>query len=380
MSVYRVLYSFTRSLREAGIPVSPDAVVQCFSALRIIDWEKEDYFYAVLLSTLVKDYSYWDTFHRVYDHYFKIAPLPGESLPEALARLGELQATGEGRFAPGEAKGNEAGRVDGEAGSGGGAKRQPPPAGQAAPAESFNSIYEKDFNSLTGAEIKTLENLLPVMTRRIAAKLVKKRKQELRGALDFRRTFRSSLATGGVPVNTFTRPKIKEKPVIVSLCDVSNSVWRFSLFSLALVHSLERFYLQARSFAFIDQIDEITALLRAVKPHSLRSTVLNKAAVIAEGRTDYGHCFKTFFLRFEKVLTPRTHLLIFGDSRNNWQSSEEEFLGKVAQKVKRIYWFNPEPEALWNTGDSIMKSYRQYCCRAYSCRNLKELETAINQM
>ncbi len=39
MSVYPILYSFTRYLREAGIQVNPDAIIQCFTALKIIDWE-----------------------------------------------------------------------------------------------------------------------------------------------------------------------------------------------------------------------------------------------------------------------------------------------------------------------------------------------------
>src|SRR3712207_8641237 len=47
-------------------------------------------------------------------------------------------------------------------------------------------------------------------------------------SLDFRKTVRASLGTGGVPVVTHHRPRKVHKPELVVLCDVSGSVDRKS--------------------------------------------------------------------------------------------------------------------------------------------------------
>lgn len=377
MSFASFLSGFIDDLKKEGVPLSPDELVQCYRALLLVDWEAEEVFYSALYSTLIKDCSYLEIFDRVYArHFHGVIPSCQE-----LARMAEdwrerdisgaglpgTSGEGEGEGFPG--KGSGTGNVKGKPEKGSGRKKA-----------STRALFEKNFISLTSEEIKALEALLPLIGRRMVSRMIKKRRKEEQGSLDFRCTFRRSLSTGGVPVELFTLRKVREKPVIFALCDVSSSVWEFSYFSLALVHSLERFFQRVRSFAFVDEIDEITDLLRRVKPHSLRGVVLRNARVMKEGRTDYGFCLKDFYSRFAGELTPQTYLLIFGDARNNWFSSEEDFLKKIAEKVKRLYWFNPEERKMWDTGDSIISTYRKYCHGTFSCPNIKELESALGRL
>ena len=75
------------------------------------------------------------------------------------------------------------------------------------------------------------------LARRLATKLGNKRRRGLSG-LDMRRTIRSSMGTGGVPVKPVLRRKRPTKPDLIVLCDVSGSTAEFAPFTLTLNDSL----------------------------------------------------------------------------------------------------------------------------------------------
>ncbi len=211
--------------------------------------------------------------------------------------------------------------------------------------------------------------------------MVKKRNHNNLAMIDFRRTIRNSMSTGGVPVDIFTVKKTREKPVILTMCDLSGSVMTFSCFALALIASLERFFREMDSFAFIDDIDEITGLLFAGNPLDLRTHVLKNARVVgASGYTDYGVSLKAFHQRYRHHLSPKTSVLIFGDARNNWFNDESWVLQEMKKNVRKIYWFNPEPKRNWGMGDSRIHEYQQYCTQVFECSTLLKLEQAISQL
>jgi hypothetical protein len=95
------------------------------------------------------------------------------------------------------------------------------------------------------------------------------------GRLDFRRTVRASLGTGGVPVVTHHRPRKVHKPELVVLCDVSGSVAGFSHFTLMLTQALREHFSGVRAFAFVDSTDEVTRFFRpgATSPTPSRGSV-----------------------------------------------------------------------------------------------------------
>jgi uncharacterized protein len=71
---------------------------------------------------------------------------------------------------------------------------------------------------------------------------------------------RQSLSTGGVPFDPSFRPRKPHRPELFVICDVSGSVASFARFTLMLVHTLQEQFSKVRSFAFIDTLDEVTAL------------------------------------------------------------------------------------------------------------------------
>ena len=96
------------------------------------------------------------------------------------------------------------------------------------------------------------------LARRLATRLTKEQHARRRGPLDFRRTVRASISTGGVPLVTHHRPKRPHRTELVVLCDVSGSVANFAQFTLLLVFALRDQFQKVRAFTFIDHVHEVT--------------------------------------------------------------------------------------------------------------------------
>ncbi|WP_257956169.1 VWA domain-containing protein [Nocardioides sp. B-3] len=97
------------------------------------------------------------------------------------------------------------------------------------------TIDRLDFTAARRSDTEEMRREIYPLARRLAARLTKQQHARRRGALDFRRTVRASLSTGGVPLETHHRPKRPHRTELVILCDVSGSVANFAQFTLLLV-------------------------------------------------------------------------------------------------------------------------------------------------
>jgi hypothetical protein len=43
-----------------------------------------------------------------------------------------------------------------------------------------------------------------------------------------------------------------------------------------------------------------------------------------------------------------------------------------------VIWLNPEPRAMWNTGDSEARHYAPYCHQVEECGTLTQLERFVS--
>jgi len=84
-----------------------------------------------------------------------------------------------------------------------------------------------DFLRASRNDLIELRRQVQPLARRLATRLTAKRRLGRNGKLDFRRTVRASLATGGVPLDIKHKPNKPHKPELVVFCDVSGSVSSF---------------------------------------------------------------------------------------------------------------------------------------------------------
>ena len=239
-----------------------------------------------------------------------------------------------------------------------------------------------EFMHASREEMAGLKKALQPLTRKLAAKLARKRKHGRKGPLDFRNTVRHSLSYGGVPAEPkfkFPRPA---KPELMVVADISGSVAAFARFTLMLVYAIQGQFSKVRSFVFIDGIDEVTEFFRATEDVSEAIARINTEADViwVDGHSDYGHAFEVFWNKYGKDITSRTTVLLLGDARNNYHASQSWVVKEMKQKARHVYWLNPEPRSYWNTGDSIVGEYGSFTDGVYECRNLRQLESFVEKL
>lgn len=231
-------------------------------------------------------------------------------------------------------------------------------------------------------DMETLRKAIAPLTRKLAIKLARKRRHRNRGGLDFRNTIRRSLSYGGVPVEPRFKHRKPSKPEIVVLADISGSVAAFARFTLHLVYAMSGQFSKVRSFVFIDGLDEVTEFFdQSEEMEAAIYRVNTEANVVAvDGHSDYGNALEVFDTHYFSAITPKTTVLILGDARNNYHTSQSWVIQKIAQSARQVFWMNPEPKAYWNTGDSIIKDYGQYCDDVFEVRNLRQLESFVESV
>ncbi len=183
------------------------------------------------------------------------------------------------------------------------------------------------------------------------------------GPVDLRRTIRSSLQTGGVPVEIVPQREHPRRPQLVALCDVSTSVSGSAVFFLSVVAALADAFSRLRTWAFIEVADEVTELCMSAKgPRELGRAITTEAKVAdATGYTDYGRVFTQLAVDLAEVVDRRTTLIVLGDARTNGRDPGLDAFASLTSRAGRTLWLNPEPELYWNYGDSESARYARWC-------------------
>jgi uncharacterized protein with von Willebrand factor type A (vWA) domain len=239
-----------------------------------------------------------------------------------------------------------------------------------------------EFMHASRDEMQSLKKALQPLTRKLAARLARKRKHERRGPLDFRNTVRHSLSYGGVPAEPKFKYPRPAKPELMVVADISGSVAAFARFTLMLVYAIQNQFSKVRSFVFIDGIDEVTEFFRGTEDITEAIHRVNTEAdvVWVDGHSDYGHAFEVFWERYGKDVGPKTTILLLGDARNNYHASQSWVVREMRHKARHVYWLNPEPRSYWNTGDSIVGEYGNHTDGVFECRNLRQLEAFVEKL
>jgi uncharacterized protein with von Willebrand factor type A (vWA) domain len=243
------------------------------------------------------------------------------------------------------------------------------------------SIDQLSFTSARRDEIDEMRRQVYPLARRLATRLAKEQHARRRGPLDFRRTVRASVSTGGVPLTTHHRPKRPHRTELVVLCDVSGSVASFASFTLLLVYALREQFGKVRAFTFVDDVHEVTAEFRPGADPAEILTRLSESARHASrwGRTDYGRAFRAFQENHADALGPKVSLLVLGDARSNYTDPMLDSLRQMVEACRHAWWLNPEHPRQWDTGDSAASEYAALVPMV-ECRNLAQLTEFVHDI
>lgn len=237
----------------------------------------------------------------------------------------------------------------------------------------LDRLGEIHFASLTKKEVEGMREVIEQLVRKLKDTASRRYAVKNRGALDVKKTLRRAAGYQGIPLELFFRNRPPRKSKIVTLCDVSGSVWSAARFMLNMLYSLQECFTQVRSFVFVAGLEEVTKIFEDCEINQAIEKVLREANIEYNAATDYGLTLRQFKKYYMDILNKKTTLIIIGDGRTNYGNPEEQILDKMRERSRRVIWLNPETQYFWYTGDSEMRTYQACCDEVRPCQNLNQL-------
>ncbi len=240
------------------------------------------------------------------------------------------------------------------------------------------ALFDQDLQALGALDAEQLRLEVRRLVARLRSRAALRQKRAKAGRIDPRRTLRANLRHGGVPIHIQHRRR-KLKPRLTLICDVSTSMRPVAEFMLRLIYELSDQVATARSFAFNDDLQEISPAMSGSKAAEAVTEVLYS---IPPGyyATDLGSSLRTFERRYADAVDRRGTVIILGDGRNNHNDPRVDLLAGIRRRARRLVWLNPEGPEQWGTGDSDMLAYRPHCDEVFPVRNLAQLATAVDRL
>jgi uncharacterized protein with von Willebrand factor type A (vWA) domain len=251
---------------------------------------------------------------------------------------------------------------------------------EARPSSPRSRLHESPFTSLTDAELEEVARAVRSFADRLRGAERVRRRRARRGRMDPGRTVRALLRTGGVPFNPVRRRRRRDRPRLVLLCDVSESVRTASRFMLELVYAAHEIFDRTRSFVFVSELGETTSLFEREPARVALAAAYGGEVVPVTDNSNYGRVLRAFESRYLDTIDRRTTVIILGDGRTNYHDAAEASLERVRARARAVYWFSSEPRAGWSSGDSAMARYAPLCTAVLQVTTARELEEATRTL
>lgn len=169
----------------------------------------------------------------------------------------------------------------------------------------------------------------------------------------------------------------RDKPRIVVICDVSDSVRGAVRFMLEFVYAVRELFETTRCFVFVNDVVEVTALFEREPIHA---ALARAGALGASGISSYGRALLQFERGYGDVVDRRTSVLVLGDGRTNYLATGESALGRLRARAKDVLWLCTEPRARWGQGDSAMLRYAGQVTEVIEAADAEGLERAARAL
>ncbi len=248
-------------------------------------------------------------------------------------------------------------------------------AGAQAMDPELGLLY-RDISLFKDTEIPKAITIIQGISRQINGELSAKRQPGGHGSrLDFRRTIRKGLETGGSFYRLKYRKKRQRRRQLVMLCDVSGSMVQFSEFALRFIQSLGQASDSSRTYLFSEDVFE-------ADPFSLQNMDKFRDYVRQSGSygrgTDLGTALEKIAAQRPAALNAGTTLLILSDTKTIEQSRAAKALLECKRMAGRVLWLNPIPQNKWQYLGSVQTFAG--LCQMVSCSTLTALAAACRRL
>ena len=237
-------------------------------------------------------------------------------------------------------------------------------------------ILYRDISDFKDTEIPKAIEIIQTVARQINGELSAKRKQGGHtGKLDFRRTFRKGLETGGSFYRLRYRRKRNRRKRLVLLCDVSGSMMQFSEFALRFIQSLNQVSENSQVFLFSEELFEADAF--SLQNMDLFRNYVRESGLYGKG-TDLGAALNKLCAMKPSVLGPSTTLIILSDTKTVDINGATLALLEAKRQSGKVLWLNPIPESKW----PYLRSTQTMAtiCQMIPCSTLRDLANACRRL
>ena len=213
------------------------------------------------------------------------------------------------------------------------------------------ALLYRDISQFKDADIPRAAALIAAVSRQLDAELSRQRRGGGHsGKLDFKRTIRKGLETGGSFYRLSYRHKRRRKRRLALLCDVSG-------------------------FLFSEEVRPVDAF--ALQNMDAFREYVRSSGLYGRG-TDLGSALEDLCRRRPAPLGPSTTLLILSDTKTIDLPRAAQAVLEAKRQAGKVLWLNPIPERKWAYVKSIQTMAS--LCQMAPCSTLDELARACGRM
>ena len=238
------------------------------------------------------------------------------------------------------------------------------------------ALLYRDISRFREADIPRAAALIASISRRLDAELSRRRQgRGHSGKLNFRRTIRKGLETGGSFYRLSWKRKRRTRQRLVLLCDVSGSMLQFSEFALRFLKSMSEVSESSEVYLFSEET-------RRVDPFALQNMDAFRDYVRSSGLfgrgTDLGSALEHLCRRRPAALSSSTTLIVLSDTKTVNIPRAAQALLEARRQAGKVLWLNPIPERKWPYIRSVQTL--SGLCQMVPCSTLDELARACRKL
>ena len=374
---------FARILRQAGLPVGPDRVIDALRALQVTGIERREDFYWTLAAVFLDRREQFDLYDQAFHIFWRDPQLLERAMALLLPKVQGLAAQphkepGSNRlaeaFAPKHPPASKA-------------TEEPPPEIEIEAtftASDRELLRKADFETMTGEELAQAKRMIARLRLPIPEVRTRRMEPDPRGErVDMRGSLRASLR-GSADVIPLRRrsPQYRHPPLVV-LCDVSGSMSRYARMLLHFLHAITNDRDRVHTLVFGTRLTNIT---RHLRHRDVDVALAGVAQVVADwsGGTRIGASLREFNLRWSRrLLGQNAVVLLISDGLDRDLGKDlSEQMERLHKSCRKVIWLNPllryegfEPRP---TGVRLMLPHVDAFLPAHNIESLVELARALS--
>ena len=327
---------FCRLLRQMDVKVTTTNQLSWCNSVKLIDISDRDTFYHTARTNLIANQTDRETFDTAFDLFWRY-PRPEFETVDTGGDEPELSALQD--FSDAEDAENILDQwMDYEEDEDEEGQEDDPIAYSVE-----DVLTQKDFSEFTEEDMERARQIVAKLAALLATRLSRRKVMSKKGrTINFRRSWRKSLAHGGEPIELMRKQQKIKKTKILLLCDVSGSMDCYSKFLIQFIYGMQQELREVEVAVFSTHLTDITGLLRRKGLAEGLNEVANTVPDWSGG-TKIGESLLTFCRQFASSFSAyRSVVILISDG---WDRGDVDLLRHSMEMLHRhaykLIWLNP---------------------------------------